>query len=61
MELLLTLVVVIVVLGLAYWAVHRIVEAFGLPAPVLTLADVVLVIAGVLYLLKVFGLAGRLG
>lgn len=60
MDMLITLLVVVVVLGLIYWAVHRLGAAFGLPAPVITLIDVVLVVIFVLYLLRLFGLFGRL-
>lgn len=57
---LISLVVVIVVLGLIYWAAHTLAAAFGLPGIIVTLIDVVLVIVFVLYLLQFFGLmAGR--
>ena len=49
------LVVVIIIAGLIYWAVHRLAGAFGLPAPVTTIIDVILVIIIVLYLLQVLG------
>lgn len=54
--LLITLIVVVVVAGLAYWALHRLAAAFGLPAPIVAVLDVVIVVAAVLYLL--FALAG---
>jgi hypothetical protein len=46
------LLVAVVILGLIYWAVHRLAGAFGLPAPVVVIIDVVLVIIFVLYLLQ---------
>lgn len=60
LSLLLTLLVVLVVLGLIYWAAHRLAAAFGLPAPVVVLIDVLLVVVAVLYILQVFGLLPRL-
>lgn len=45
----------VIILGLVYWAVHRLAAAFGLPAPVVVIIDVVLVIIFVLYLLQFFG------
>lgn len=52
MDLLITLVVFLIVLGLIYWAAHRIAGVFGIPAPIVTIIDVILVIIGVLYLLR---------
>ena len=49
------LLVAVVILGLIYWAVHRLAAAFGLPAPVVVIIDVVLVVIFVLYLLQVLG------
>jgi len=51
------LLVVILFLSLIYWAVHQLAGAFGLPAPVVVVVDVILVIAFVLYILKFFGVA----
>lgn len=42
---------VVVVASLAYWAIHRVGAAFGLPGPILALADVVIVVAAVIYIL----------
>jgi hypothetical protein len=53
---LVSLLVVVIVLGLVYWAVHRLAGAFGLPSPVMVIIDVVLVVIFVLYLLQVLGL-----
>lgn len=49
------LLVAVIILGLVYWAAHRLAAAFGLPAPVVVIIDVVLVIIFVLYLLQFFG------
>lgn len=61
LDLLLTLIVVVVVLGVLYWAVHRLAAAFGIPAPLVTLIDVLLVVLLVFLILRVFGLGSRLG
>ena len=61
LSLLLTLIVLIVVLGLTYWAVHRLAAAFGVPSPVVALIDVLLVVIFVIVVLNAFGLLGRLG
>ncbi len=60
LNLLLTLLVLLVVLGVVYWAVHRLAAAFGIPAPIVTVVDVVLVIIGVFYVLSIFGVLDRL-
>lgn len=60
MDLLLTLIVLLVVVGLAYWALHRLATAFGIPAPIVTVIDVILVVIVVFYLLRIFGVGGRL-
>ncbi len=54
------LLVIIIVLGLAWWAVHRLAGAFGLPAPIVAILDVVLVVVFVIYLLDAFGLTPSL-
>lgn len=61
LSLLLTIVVVLVLVGLIYWAVHRLAGAFGIPPPIVTVIDVVLVIVVVVWLLRVLGLLGRAG
>lgn len=58
MDLLIALIVVLVVVGLACWAVHRLAGAFGIPAPIVAGIDVALVIIVVLYLLSLL-LPGR--
>lgn len=60
LDFLLTLIVVIIVLGLIYWAVHRLAGAFGVPPPIVTIIDVLLVVIFVIYLLNVFGLLDRI-
>jgi hypothetical protein len=55
---LISLLVVVLVLCVVYWAVHRLAAAFGLPPTIVTVLDVGLVIVGVLYVLRAFGLAG---
>lgn len=55
---LLGLLVVVIVLLLMYWAIHRVAAAFGAPAPVIAVLDVLLVIIFVLYLLQGFGVLG---
>lgn len=52
MSLLISLLVVLIIVGLAYWAVHRLAGAFGIPAPIVTVIDVALVIIVVLYLVR---------
>ena len=49
------LVVVLIVICLVYWAVHRIAGAFGIPDQILVIFDVLLVVIFVLWLLQAFG------
>lgn len=51
----LSLIVLVILLALAYWAVHRIATAFSLPPPIVAVLDVILVI------LAVVGLLGWIG
>jgi hypothetical protein len=53
---LVTLLVLLVVAALVYWGGHKIADAFGLPAPILVIFDVVLVILVVVYVLRTFRL-----
>jgi hypothetical protein len=53
---LISLLVLLVVLGLVYWCAHRLATAFGLPAPIIVLIDVVIVIVAVVLLLRILGL-----
>lgn len=52
MELLLTLLVLIIILGLAWWAINALAGAFGLPAPIVVVIQVLLVVVAVIYLLS---------
>ena len=52
MDLLLTLLVFVVIAGLAYWAIHAVAGAFGLPPKIVVLVDVLLVIIFVVVLLR---------
>lgn len=52
MDLLITLVILIIVVGLIYWAVNQLAGAFGIPAPIVTVINVLLVIVVVIYLLQ---------
>ena len=56
LNLLLTLLVALIIIGLVYWCVHAIAGAFGIPAPIVAVLDVVLVIVFILFLLNLFGL-----
>jgi hypothetical protein len=51
LNLLITLLVIFVVAGLCYWAVNKLAAAFELPAPIVTVIQVVLVIIFVIILL----------
>ena len=51
------LIVVLLVLGLVWWAVHQIAGAFGIPPQVVVVIDVLLVLLFVVYLLRAFGLS----
>ena len=51
------LLVLLILLGLVYWAAHRIAAAFGLPSPIVVLVDVLLVCLAVLGLLRWMGWA----
>jgi hypothetical protein len=54
-DLLIGLIVAVLLVCLAYWAIHRIAAAFGLPAQIVVLLDVVIVVVFVVYLLRVLG------
>ena len=55
-----TLILIFVIAGAGYWAVSRIGEAFGLPAPLIVVAQVVIVLVALWLLLERTGLAARL-
>jgi hypothetical protein len=51
LSLLVSLLVLLVVGSLIYWAVHRIEAAFGMPGPIVAVVDVILVVILVIVLL----------
>ena len=51
-----SLLVVLIIIGLLFWAVRAIAAAFGVPAPIVTVIYVLLVLIVVLWLLQAFGL-----
>jgi hypothetical protein len=53
---LISLLVFLIIIGLVFWAVHTLAGTFGIPGPIVTVIDVVLVIVCVLYLLQALGL-----
>jgi hypothetical protein len=55
MPLLVALLVVFIVALLIYWAGHRIGDAFGAPAQIMVIFDVILVVVVVLWLLGAVG------
>jgi hypothetical protein len=56
----LSLLVVLIVLGLIFWAVRALSAAFSIPPPIVTVIYVLLVVIVVLWLLSQFGLIGGL-
>lgn len=57
----LSLLVALVIICLLYWAVMKILAAFGIGDPIATLVKVVFVILVILWLLSTFGFIGGLG
>lgn len=58
------LILLVLVLCVVYWAIHRLAAAFGLAnsvVAVLDVLDVLLVLIFVFYLLRAFGLVGQIG
>ena len=51
---LISLLVLLIVCGLLYWAVMKVIAAFGIPAPIATLIQVVFVVIVVLAILSMF-------
>lgn len=51
------LIVFLIVVGVAFWAVKALAGAFGIPAPVVVVAQVILVVLAVAYLVQVLGVA----
>jgi hypothetical protein len=60
MELLIPLLVLILIVGLVYWAGTQMIAAFNLPAPVGAVFTVIVVVIAVLALLNLFGLTSGL-
>ena len=52
------LLVFLIIIGLAFWAVNALAGAMGIPAPIVVVIQVLLVVVAVLYLLQGFGLMG---
>ena len=50
------LLVFIVVIGLVFWAIRQLGGAFGIPAPIVTIINVLMVVIVVFHLLQAFGL-----
>ena len=53
---LIQLLVLLIILGLIFWAVRMLTPALGIPAPVATVIYVIMVVIAVLWLLRVAGL-----
>ena len=49
------LVILLIVIGLAFWVVRQLAGAFAIPAPIVTVIYVVLVVIVVVYLLQLLG------
>lgn len=52
---LISLLVVVILTSLIYWAVHRVASTFGLSPQIVTLLDILLVVLFVVYLLSWLG------
>ena len=52
------LIVVLILVGLAFWVVRTLSGAFGIPQPIVSVIYVILVVIVVLWLLSAFGLIG---
>lgn len=52
---LMSLVVMLILIGLAFWIVRTLSGAFGIPAPIVTVIYVILVVIVVMYLLQMLG------
>lgn len=57
----LSILLVTIVLGVIYWAIHKVWGAFGLPALGLVLVDVLLVLLWVFWLVRLFQLERTVG
>jgi hypothetical protein len=58
---LITLLVVVLLLCLVYWAVHRLASAFGLPPQMVVVIDVLLVVVFVVWVLSTLGVLPGMG
>lgn len=58
---LISLLVMLIVIGLAFWAVHTLSGTFGIPSQFVVVLQVILVIVFVVWVLKWAGMGGRLG
>jgi len=50
------LLVIVIIIGLVFWALGAIAGAFSIPSPIVVVIQVILVMFVVLYLLRAFGL-----
>ena len=55
MDLLIAVLVILFIAGVAYWAVRQLAAAFGLPAPIVVVAQVVIVVAACVALVERLG------
>jgi hypothetical protein len=55
------LIVFLIILGVAFWAVRALSAAFGIPPPIVTVIYVILVILAVVWLLNIVGMVGGAG
>jgi hypothetical protein len=56
MKLLIRLLVLVLLIGLVWWAGTTLIAAFGLPAPAMTVFVVLVVVIAVIAMLRLFGL-----
>jgi hypothetical protein len=55
---LLTLLIFLIVIGVMFWATRAICAAFSIPAPIVSVVQVILVILAVVWLLQQLGVGG---
>lgn len=60
MGLIVSVLIVLIIVGLIYWAFHKIAAAFGLPAQIVVLIDVAIVVIVVLWLVSTLFGSGRI-
>lgn len=58
---LLGLLLLLIVLGVVFWAARALMAAFAVPPQIQTVVTVLLVIVALVYVLNAFGLTGNLG